>query len=448
MPRWYGALQRAGKPETVVQQVAALVRQHDLRTALPLLRVEKRARGQFWVFLAFDSDAPGKLPTQLGPLREHPLIRDLLPGPDGAAPQPFTLEDIRSMVTGEVSVQDYARRLRVVGTDASSFSDPFPGGDDTGGDGADDLVEQSQRFDRLLLWLSAAGAGSRGMFYGACLALGLATDSVKVGRVLRRLRLLGHVESSADGEQWSVAPAVLAEVPSVSGEKVYALSGERDTALLTALHQVAAVEISPQPGGAAPARVLVRTENPHQLTAWLDSAALGRPPRLGRPGASLAELLLPIDRWQSLLSAVPGVRPEMYDLRIFTDDGFVPVAFNGSGGLYELWPRSEREGRGSRPDSTLLYDAEQQRWLRGDWYGLHYLARRQQDLAAPARYNILSGSLAIACLARPPEIYERALVLCSGRLPEQRGEWLHYDDIEPSVLTAVAARLGLTLEEN
>ena len=47
MPRWYAARRCIGHREVAIQQVAALVHQNDLGTVVPLIRLEKRTRGQF-----------------------------------------------------------------------------------------------------------------------------------------------------------------------------------------------------------------------------------------------------------------------------------------------------------------------------------------------------------------------------------------------------------------
>jgi hypothetical protein len=107
-----------------------------------------------------------------------------------------------------------------------------------------------------------------------------------------------------------------------------------------------------------------------------------------------------------------------------------------------------REGRGSRRDqrpSAVFYDAERGVFLRGDWYGLRCLAHLREGLACPAYYDVLSARLALPMAWRPPEIYERALVLSSGRLPERRGGWLWYDDIELDLITLLAVKLNLEL---
>jgi len=209
MPRWYAACPCFGLPETVTQQVAALVQQNELRGVVPLIRLEKRPRGRFFVFLAIQSEKPGDLPPELHPLREHPLLKELMRSGDGRI-EAFTLDEIRGMVSGEIEMKEYARRLSISLPDPPVQAEPFPPGEEQDETAERAMLERGQHFDRLLLWLSAAGSGTRGTFFSACQSLRLADDSREAGFILRRLRLLGHIESSRDGERWFIAPAVLA----------------------------------------------------------------------------------------------------------------------------------------------------------------------------------------------------------------------------------------------
>ena len=251
-----------------------------------------------------------------------------------------------------------------------------------------------------------------------------------------------------------MAPAVLAETASGTDAARYVLCGERDAALLSALRHIATIDVQAQPDGGGPRRVLLQCEEPDRLSANLRDLAseqkLVRAPRCGRPAAHLAEILPAIDRWGASLLVVPGILPERFDVRRYTGAGFRQTEFTGESGLYELWPREPRSRTQTRP-RAYYYEAApngEGRWLTGDWYGLRYLERIAACTPARASYDLLSARLAVEEEARPPEIYERALTLGSGRLPERRDGWLYYDDIDFSVLNALAARLHWTLLEN
>jgi hypothetical protein len=444
MPRWYAGRECWGSQETIVAQVSALMRNHNLGGVVPLMRFEKRGRqrgGRFHMFLAIESDTPGELPPALEPWREYSLFRELIRDPSGTL-HVFSAEEIKSMTFGaEIGVEEYARRLRVRLAEPPEWADPFPADDKVPDAALDVMLDRSQRFDRLLTWITVTGGGGRAALLAACRALGLAAGGTEVGRILRRLRLLGHVESSPDGERWSATPPVLAEVTAPSPERAFVLCGERDRRLLAALHALSDVEETPQPGGAAPARVLVRTTDAEGLAARLRELALSRPPRLARPAARLAELL----------AAVPGIDPARYVTRRYDPerpegDAFAPIDFEGAPGLYELWARQDGGAALAGPRHTLLYDTRG-RWLRGDWYGLRCLAHAQAGGRCPAHYEFFAARLLIPYVWRPPELYERALVLASGRLPERRDPWLLYEEIDAGLLAVIAARLGLNLLE-
>jgi hypothetical protein len=445
MPRWYAALRRKGSVQNLVDQVTQLVRTYDLGRVLPLIRFERRPVGEYYVFLGIESDTPGKLPPELQALREHPLIRALMPKPDGAGVQPFSLDQIRTMVSGEISVQEYARRLHRSILEPPLFADPFPPGGVADEAAIDDLLARSQRHDRLLAWLSAAGAGPLHAALRACQALGLDRDGSETGRILRRLRLLGHLERSADGTHWSIAPTVLTRVFDAAGEPAYVLCGGRDDALLAALRRWATVQEEPQPGGHGPARVQVTGGEPEVLAARLQESGVLLPVRVEAAANRLAEALPPLEHWQATLSTVPVPHPELYHVRRFEGEDFIDTTVHGSG-FYELRPRESKSLR--TPRSTyLFYDDARDCWLAGDWYGLRYLARVRAGQQCPAHYDFLSARLAIPVTWRPPELYERALVLCSGRLPGRWNNWLYYDNVDVSIATVLTTKLHMGLDE-
>lgn len=92
-----------------------------------------------------------------------------------------------------------------------------------------DWVKPSQNSDRFLYWLSTLGSDSWESFKKSCNALQLEEPK----RILRRLRLLGHLESSLDGSRWSAAPATIVKIKSPNSE--FILCGQRSISLIKQL---------------------------------------------------------------------------------------------------------------------------------------------------------------------------------------------------------------------
>src|SRR5690606_17298730 len=107
------------------------------------------------------------------------------------------------------------------------------------------------------------------------------------------------------------------------------------------------------------------------------------------------------------LSQVGGMSHHI-SLKRFDGSGFVPTTFDQQPGMYEA---SSPSGR----TMTLYFDGDA--WRRGDWYGLRYLTLFEAGLLMPARYHAATWQLAIPADQRPPELFERPLVLSSGLLP-------------------------------
>lgn len=435
MPRWYAARKCKGTPDSEAKQVAKLVEQNNLGRALPLIRIEKRPRKGFYMFLAIESETPGELPPELLRIQEHPVFKELM-REDGRI-HPFRLEEAERWMSGEIDVQNYARRLTVHIPDPPAPVDPFAEPEHSGDeDGC--LAERSQCWDRLLLWSSATGRGGLSAFRSATHALGLDADGSQTGSILRRLQLLGHLQRSADGQHWSTAPLVLTKTLGPDEQPGYVLCGERDGKILNALERIAPVIKTPQPRGDGPARVFLACDD-GCLPEALPLPA-GRLVQRAEAGKRLSEVLPCLQGWKKTLASLPGVHPEMFDIRRFDGRDFVPATVVCSG-FYEFWPRESA----ARPRQRLYYDADCGRWLSGEWYGLRYLAQLESGLRCEAQYHFSQSCLLLPAAWRPPELYERALVLCSGRLPRYENGWLLYDGVPADVANLLAAKLRIDL---
>ncbi|MEF3274071.1 MAG: hypothetical protein K6356_06645 [Chloroflexus sp.] len=446
MPRWYKGFHCSGlKPQRLINQLALLIQRYDLGDLVPVIRVEKQAGpGGYYFFLAIESPVVGQIPEKVQELLfQNALLRD-------AIEQPFTFNEIRSMVSAEHIVHDYVRLIPYVLPCLPPVSDPF---DEPIEEMAveevarSNILLQTQQYDRLLSWLSATGQGSWQLFQQAWQTLG---GKVRPQRVLRQLRLLGHLETSINRKRWAVAPSTIFPISSDERTGQWVLSGRRDTALLQHLqrHSDIEIEFAPQARGDGPATVYVYTRSAEHLAAALKT--FNRPIYQVEPaGLYLARVLPSIAGWKQTLEPLQGVRPHAYTLKYFNGKTFVEIDFDRKSGLYELWPRERRSSsRGViGPEYVLYYDAETDRWLRGDWYDLRFLVRYHAGQKCPVRWRSTTGQLAVPLHWRWPEIYERALVLASGCLPDFRQGWLIYYNIDSVLFEELRQKLSLDNEE-
>lgn len=446
MPRWYAAFRCVGNAPAVLAQISTKIQLDDLGRFVPRICFEKRPGREFYLCMAIESPIPGEPPEELQGLLSLRFLNSPVRADSGLRQfQPFRREEVRNFVGAEANVQDYARRIHYHSLLSPPIEDPFGSlawlsrhNDDR----ERDIVEQTHRFDRLLLWLSTTGSGSFASFQHACIGLNLIHDGAEIRRILRRLRLLGHIECSRDGSRWSIAPPVLSRL-SHATEAPWVLCGGRDVALLTALRREAEIVELPQGYGEAPATVYIHAADPSQIerTARAVSAVSFRV--VDSAAEQLAKLLPPLVEWQETLQELQGILPSMVEVKRYNGFDFVDEAFEHASGLYELWPISDTSQPARAPKYTLFYDAATDRWLRGDWYGLRYLALSLDGEPCEVRYDEASGCLAVPEERRWPELYERALVLASGRLPMHRGGWLIYEAISQDLLDVLAPKLHL-----
>lgn len=445
MPRWYKGFRCGGsKPEVLVKQIAEYVTRYDLGHLVPVVRIEKRAKPSgYYLFLAIESAEVGQIPERV----QSTLLQSKSLGQ--ALDQPFTFDEIRPMVGAEHSVHDNVRLIPYVRTAPSPIVDPFDERDErtTQQNTPNDETDiRTQQYDRLLGWLSAAGQGNWQALQQTWQLLG---GKERAPQMLRHLRLLGHIETSADRKRWAVTPSTI--FPITHGEQAghWVLCGQRDTKFLLKLQNICKMTFVPQMHGDGPVTVYLHSRDPERTIALLHSINhLVRQEE--QAGLRLARLLPPLNQWKLSLESLQGIRPHAYCTKIFNGQTFIKEIFSGKRGLYELWPLAEHTVKQTalRPEYTLYYDEDTQRWLRADWYGLRFLARYEAGQSCPVQYGSTTSQFAVPLEWRWPELYERALVLASGRLPRRQSGWLIYDGVGRELVDALRGKLRLDVEES
>jgi hypothetical protein len=174
----------------------------------------------------------------------------------------------------------------------------------------------------------------------------------------------------------------------------------------------------------------------------------------GAVATRLMELLPDLDGWKETLT--PIEKPNTTTCAVERWDGrqYAPASdfyqrgdhYSGASGLYRL----TREATSYR--MVLYFDYERQRWLKGDWYGLRFLAHKDAGPGLESVYHSASNVLRILAAERWPLLYERALALASGLLPQRatdtvNAEWLAYRDVPAALTKALANKLAVPITE-
>lgn len=110
---------------------------------------------------------------------------------------------------------------------------------------------------------------------------------------------------------------------------------------------------------------------------------------------------------------------------------------------------TDEVGRRAILSINLYLDRERQRWLKGDWYGLRFLALHADGAECKAVRDKESGVLMIPTSAHLPMLFERSLVLASGRLPSRSTdyEWLRYERTSEELTQMLVDKLKFQIEE-
>lgn len=434
--RWYKGFSYKGNPKELVKQISEQVQRNNLGKFIPLLRVEKGAkpRKQFYFFLAVEGRQKGEVPTEV---QSTLLNLSFFQYPIKGSPA-FTYEQIKPMVGVAHDIYDYTNPIPYQPVQEIDYDNPFNFINLSSINHLSPDVEVlSGRYEQLLYWLSALGCGTWESFKKACEVLQLKEPK----RILRRLKLLGHIESSLDGKQWSVAPPALVIINSQPTFQEFAFCGQRCISFLTNLQEYAEVIRLNQVTGNAPPCIRLKVEESNPITKQLFII------NAGNVSNQLAEILPDLRGWQQSLKSIPGIVPSLYGWKQFDGNDFVERTFQNETGMYQMW--DIKCGDFSR--MTLFYEAATDTWQQGDWYGLRFLALHYSDCSLIAHYDATTARLAIPFSQRWPELYERALVLASGLLPTyhkiEQHLWLIYENIPENLVEKLTKKLYVTYEE-
>ena len=312
-----------------------------------------------------------------------------------------------------------------------------------------DYIDDSslgERYDQLLYWLSANAEGTWRTFARVCDVLQLAED-IKGGArsIFRRLILLGYIESAVDGQKWSICPSTL--VQCTADPNVCFLTGQQTPKLIEQLKKHWEVESIPQPSYQGPSCVKVQGVFPD---ASIDGFHLEYP---GVASVQLARLLPNLEGWKDTLTPIDRISTTNHNVEIWNGNRFTLCdnfyerdgQYCGESGLYRLTRREDKNSY--RP--VLYFDQHTQRWLRGDWYGLRFLAYDAARRDFEVRYDSSANDIWIPVDERWPMLYERVLVLASGMLPHraENPKWLRYSGISSELVQLLTEKLKISTRE-
>jgi hypothetical protein len=398
--RWYSGYQTNGHPKDLTEQLSRYSKRKKLTEWLRTLCFEKSSgRGEFYFFIGMDTDEWGTMPEPLqDALEEFRYCSN-------PVNEPQTLEQIKTFVSGQLEVEHFGGKIGLhTLLEMGILEDPldFSKLDEMPRDHVPDPA-----WNKMLYWLSSVGTGSWETFARACTVLGFSSAK----SVLRQLKLLGHLESSHQTNRWMINPAHAVQI----SDREWVLCGQRSPQMLDTL------EVTQSAQGRWSVTTLEGFEG--QDAEW----SLGR----------FLEILPNIDTWRRSLYSPKGI--DSYKLKRYEQGDFRPYTKSLEQGFYQIFGKQETE-----PRYTLFWDREIGGWRQGDWYGLRFLSYEQPWI----HYDPHSQKLAVLAEQRFPEIYERALVLASGYLPQWLEGYLVYSNISQENVCHLAKLLKLEIKEN
>lgn len=440
-------------PQAVLDRLRRVVEGRKLTRKIPVAKCAKNPRGRFYFFLGVRGWGDVYLPEEVRRVLE-------LLGLESFAYWPIEVNYIQWKLRGEEIETHYFRSAETsaataevvppkpgyISVGVDHWIDPFDLSETDLPDGGLEGSNADQRFDQLLYWLSARAEGSWEVFVQACQLLQLVREPRHARYVQRRLMLLGHLECSADGRRWSICPAAI--VRSQSGESF--LCGQRTPELLEELSENFGIIDRPQPEHSCPTHLVITglSLSEGETIQLRGGVALTA---AGSSSDKLANVLPDLAGWQDTLTRIEKLNPYNYEIERWTSGRFSPCqdiserhnVYTGESGMYRLTHKATGVGM------TLYLDQTGQRWLKGDWYGLRFLAYQTAGARCEVEHDSKRKELRIPLAQHWPLLYERALVLASGFLPNRIKDSgvLIYREVPARLSHALAEKLNASVEE-
>lgn len=346
------------------------------------------------------------------------------------------------LISKQVINHDLSRFIPLIRIETYQYDNPF----DVAIQPDINLVkDNSHIYQKFLYWLSSVGYGSWDLFKKTCNTLEL--DEPK--RILRRLKLLGHIETSSDGQKWSIAPTAIVKVSSLDMLPEYILCGQQNSYLIEELKNFADIYRINQLNSPPCLRLkLINITNVQTLLDKIKNKINISINNSDNIAQNLALLLPDLENWKLNLKPLPGITESFYDWKYWQNGNFVECTLPQKTGMYQMWGGENKNA----PRRTLFYDKNTKTWRQGDWYGLRFLALNYNQDDLIARYNPETLQLAIPYCQRWPELYERALVLSSGLLPKykktvEQNLWLIYENISLDLAHKLTQKLHVSCQE-
>ena len=434
--RWYiGFKQKTSKvkPNKLLEVISREIQNRNLARYLPVMRIERSPRGEYYFFLAVESKR-FEIPNEISKLLKE-LKDTYFKFPADKTHNCFDLEQIKSMVGNAHDVADYTNPIpyRVQPRTISESSLTLSDSNQTQPIDRERINSLSQTHEHFLYWLSAGGSGTWESFKKTSEILGLEEPK----RIIRRLKLLGHITTSDNGSKWQVAPPSLQKIESENDDRTFILHGQRSVKFLDTLRTFGLLETCNQPRGEAPPRIRFRLPSQISYETLTQKMQEKGYPITFTPVRNIPD----IATWYNNLSVVQGLLPYNFRLKRFNGQDFIDCTFQKETGFYEFYRQDENK----HPQYTFFYDQDRDQWVQGDWYGLRFWAiyqMKQENLCVS--YSESAKMLLIPFSQRWPEAYETHLVMSSGLLPSYENGKLIYQGVSEELATTICQKLSIS----
>lgn len=452
MPKWKylvtGHFGTARQRQETAQRILHAVQNRGLSSFLPQVKYEAGRRGEYYIGLAGDiryehENTVERWCREI--LAEAGITRAL------NEQISFWLEadQVATLLRGQMDYESFTEPIKYTTPSQSSEIHPddlYSITSDSDLSLRNSSSSDSFDFDKLLWWSSANVSGSIGRFKHVCELLGINIEWGGAWSLIRKFTLLGHFEfEKTQTIKWSVSKPVIVKLAASEQSSTYFLAGQRSPNLIEALRWKYVVTEETQPE--SPTRILI--QNIHE-NEDLDVNKEFKIINTGCVSKELSVLLPTLNEWIEKLPIWDEKEFDKYiiDMYDVNSDSFTRIDYmqEPANGLY----RFEVDINGRKIITTTYYLDDIKKWICGDFYGLRYIAR-SRNKPCHVYYNQDKSEMLVPKCDRWPLPYERAIMLASGRCPNQY-LWenelpvLGYTEVDEDIVDSLCQKLELNKE--
>ncbi|UPT76689.1 hypothetical protein MN086_06430 [Sulfurovum sp. XGS-02] len=428
-----------GNRQTVLTKVKNYVQEFNLGIEIPLVKFETGRSKEFYFGVALQTHGNNKILESSNIRNMHSYIGSIPIKNNQSHDGLFAREEVKKLLAGNVEWEGFNAKIHY--EIQKAFYDPTIIQDEYVNNNGynENCTDQNETYFRFYKYLSSRRQGSYNEFI-RLVKLFFKEPYNKPWPVMRKLLLLGLIEiDSYQNKYWYVTPFSLTQCNS-QPERAY-ISGQFLPQQIDAISNLENCKLTMENNQNTLSTYILSTEHEDVLSEICEKLSI----QLIRNSANkLLELLPTVDHLNLYLYENDHINEIEYS--IFTLDDKPCTTSNIENGVYIVKHQSTQDY-----DETAL--KLNGKWFSGSYYDVMFFDKINNTKELPSCIYIEDeASLLIPGFLRPPFLFEKALIQCSGSIPtiEQftNANYLKYHGVSHDFVDMLSTKTMLDIKRS